>query len=721
MKIEKTFLRSKVAQRIALLFITCALLPIIILAILSFIQVNSYLNEQSKTRLSQISKTYAMAVYERLLFLDADMIRMASKIHEKTQDTSQFSSSIINEYQKARFKSLVIFADTETPIPIFGSIAHVPNFSPEEKRLIHMGGSFLTLNIQENQPPQIFLCIGVNLNSSDQSILLAEVDPFYLWYMNFEDSLPAMTEFFVLDHNGNVLFTTLKSTSLSPAPFSREVENSSSGQFQWNYERENYLACYSNIFMQAKFQLPHWTVVTTEAKKYIRSPILNFQKTFILVILLSLWIVLFLSFSQIRRSLIPLEKLKAATKRLAKKDFNAKLTITTQDEFADVAKTFNAMVSQLERQFKTLTTIAEIDRAILSSFETEKIVTTLLNCMSDVFPCNSAGITLLNPDKPKAAQIFTWNNNTVRQTGLEGVSLTPSDAKSLLEHKENLFIELRKSLPNYLAPLAEDGNKFFSVFPIFLEDTLEGIVSLGFNTKPQLTEEELGQARQISDQMGIGLTNARLIEELSDFNLGTLQALARTIDAKSPWTGGHSEKVTKYGLEIGKVLGFAAEEMEILQRGGLLHDIGKIGISNKILDKPGKLTEEERTLIQDHPRLGVRILEPIGAFTDVLRIVLQHHENFDGTGYPEGLVGEEISIYSRIFAVSDRYEALTADRPYRKALSPVEAAKFIRDNSGTQFDPIVVDVFLSLLAKKKKSHLIAKDNLSTEFSSWSPK
>ena len=340
----------------------------------------------------------------------------------------------------------------------------------------------------------------------------------------------------------------------------------------------------------------------------------------------------------------------------------------------------------------------------------------LLNCISDVFPCKSAGITLLNPDKPNAAQIFTWNNNSMRQTSLEGVALDPSDAKSLLEHKENLFIELKNSAPNYLAPLERGGNKFFFVFPIFLENTLEAIVSLGFDTKPDFTEEELAQARQLCDQMGIGLTNARLIEELSDFNLGTLRALARAIDAKSPWTAGHSEKVTKYGLEIGRAMGFTVEELEILQRGGLLHDIGKIGIPNDILDKHGKLTEEERTLIQDHPRLGVRILEPIGAFTDVLRIVLQHHENFDGTGYPEGLVGEEISIYSRIFAVVDRYEALTANRPYRKALSPEEAAKFIQNNSGTQFDPSVVDVFLSLLAKEKKNSLIAQDNLSPEYS-----
>ena len=168
-------------------------------------------------------------------------------------------------------------------------------------------------------------------------------------------------------------------------------------------------------------------------------------------------------------------------------------------------------------------------------------------------------------------------------------------------------------------------------------------------------------------------------------------------------------------------MGFSKEEMDILQRGGLLHDIGKLGIPNKILDKPGKLTEEDRRILQKHPWLGARILEPISAYTDIMLIVLQHHENYDGTGYPAGLAGKEISKYSRIFAVADRYEALTANRPYRKAIDPAEAARIIQANSGTEFDPAVVKVFARLLEMNNDNHFTARDESSPEYSTRSAK
>jgi putative nucleotidyltransferase with HDIG domain len=167
-------------------------------------------------------------------------------------------------------------------------------------------------------------------------------------------------------------------------------------------------------------------------------------------------------------------------------------------------------------------------------------------------------------------------------------------------------------------------------------------------------------------------------------------------------------------MEIGEELGFSETEIDILQRGGLLHDIGKLGIPNEILDKRGKLTEKEKQILQKHPRMGARILEPISAYTDTMHIVLQHHENFDGTGYPDGLAGEEISKYSRILAVADRFEALTADRPYRRSARHTDAIKFIQDNSNTQFDPLVVEAFLRLMEKKYDIHLPTIDGPSPE-------
>jgi putative nucleotidyltransferase with HDIG domain len=721
MKLEKTFLKSKVAQRIAFLFILCALIPIATLSILSFNKVNKHLREQSLARLHQTSKTLSMAIYERLLFLEADLKRLASKMPEKAQDTAPFSSTIIGEYQKERFKSLVVFADSETPVPIFGNIPDAPQFSQEENHLIFEGETLLLTDVRESQNPRIFLSHTINPNSSDKRFILAEVEPYYLWFMGYETSLPAMTEFFILDQNRKVLFSTLQTSTQLPEQISKQLKGSSSGQFDWIHLQKDYLASYRDIFLQPKFQTSHWTVITSESKVFIQSPIASFKKTFFLIILLSLWVVIFLSFNQIRRSLIPLEKLKAGALRLAKRDFNTRVVITSRDEFADVATTFNAMAYQLGRQFKTLTTIAEIDRAILSAFKAEDIVSTLLDRINDVFPCDTAGVTLLEKNNPEKGIIYIGDDNPVKQKNREALTLSEEDICELSNHRENILFEQDDFQQSYLVPLIRNGIKSFYVFPIFLQNTLAGIISFGYEKQPSFTKEDLARARQLSDRVGVALSNARLIEELSDFSWSTLKTLARAIDAKSPWTAGHSERVTNFGLEIGKEMGFSEEEMDILQRGGLLHDIGKLGIPNKILDKTGKLTKKDIQILQKHPRLGARILEPISSYTDIMLIVLQHHENYDGTGYPDGLTGEEISKYSRILAVADRFEALTANRPYRMAIQPEDAAKFIKDNSGKQFDPAVVDAFLSFLTKKKNIHLIAKDNLFSEYSTRSPK
>jgi len=134
--------------------------------------------------------------------------------------------------------------------------------------------------------------------------------------------------------------------------------------------------------------------------------------------------------------------------------------------------------------------------------------------------------------------------------------------------------------------------------------------------------------------VAVALANAQLLEDLDSMNWGTLTALARTVDAKSPWTAGHSERVTDTALEIGTALGLRDQELENLHRGELLHDIGKIGIPVSILDKPERLTEDEYRVVRGHSRMGARILEPIAAYASVIPMVLHHHERFDGKGYP---------------------------------------------------------------------------------------
>jgi len=187
------------------------------------------------------------------------------------------------------------------------------------------------------------------------------------------------------------------------------------------------------------------------------------------------------------------------------------------------------------------------------------------------------------------------------------------------------------------------------------------------------------------------------VEALEQLDLGTLTALARAIDAKSTWTAGHSERVTNLALRIGHAIGLPAGDLRIMHRGGLLHDIGKIGTPPAILDKPGKLEPEEMQIMREHVKIGVRILEPIPCLREALPIVAQHHEWFDGSGYPAGLAGENISLHARIFAVADCYDAIVSDRPYRRGLSTEQALEILKQNSGTHFDPILVEVLTRLI------------------------
>jgi len=185
--------------------------------------------------------------------------------------------------------------------------------------------------------------------------------------------------------------------------------------------------------------------------------------------------------------------------------------------------------------------------------------------------------------------------------------------------------------------------------------------------------------------------------KLDGLGRGALTALARAIDAKSGWTSGHSDRVSEMSVALGRELGLSRVELEQLHRGGLLHDLGKIGIRSTILDKPGKLTDEEMRIVREHPQIGADILAPIEAFADVIPIVRHHHERYDGKGYPLGLAGEQIPLVARILAVVDVYDALTSERPYRKALSKREVVEDFRSVAGSQFDPVVVAAFLGLI------------------------
>jgi diguanylate cyclase (GGDEF)-like protein len=236
-----------------------------------------------------------------------------------------------------------------------------------------------------------------------------------------------------------------------------------------------------------------------------------------------------------------------------------------------------------------------------------------------------------------------------------------------------------------------------AVAPLRIEDTVEGFIAVREPAAGEHgTEELLRLLSGLSYQASVALQRARSFESLEDTFVSTVEALANALEANDEYTSSHARWITDMALKVGRELGFDAVTLKRLELGALFHDIGKIGVPTSILLKPGPLSPEEREIVEMHPELGERILEPIDRLVEVRQIVRSCHERWDGEGYPDGKAGEEIPIESRIIFVCDAFHAMTTDRPYRKRLGVEEARRRLREGAGTQFDPAVVNVFLTI-------------------------
>ena len=196
--------------------------------------------------------------------------------------------------------------------------------------------------------------------------------------------------------------------------------------------------------------------------------------------------------------------------------------------------------------------------------------------------------------------------------------------------------------------------------------------------------------------LGIHRENTDLFRDQSELVAGVVHALTSAIDAKDSFTSGHSDRVARISVHLGQQLGCGPQDLKTLYLAGLLHDVGKIGIDDDVLRKTGELNDREFEQVKQHPRIGCQILADLRKFQHVLPVVLHHHEAWDGTGYPSGLRGEEIPLFARIVAVADAFDAMASLRPYRPGMPLEQLNAILRDNSGTQWDPAVVEAFFAI-------------------------
>jgi len=240
----------------------------------------------------------------------------------------------------------------------------------------------------------------------------------------------------------------------------------------------------------------------------------------------------------------------------------------------------------------------------------------------------------------------------------------------------------------------------FAVAPLTLDGGRLGCIAVAPPLDGEFTERHLRLLAGIAHQSKLALTNAGNFHNLERTFLETVEALANALEANDEYTSSHARWITDLALKVGEELGLEGGSLKRLELGALFHDIGKIGIPETILSKPGPLTAEEREVVETHPELGEKIIAPIDRLEEVRPIVRHCHERYDGAGYPDKLTGDEIPIESRIILVCDAYHAMTTDRPYRKRLPVEEALRRLQEAAGTQFDPSVVEVCARVLASR---------------------
>ena len=274
---------------------------------------------------------------------------------------------------------------------------------------------------------------------------------------------------------------------------------------------------------------------------------------------------------------------------------------------------------------------------------------------------------------------------------------------------ERVFEEKKSFCVNGRIPFGSEKGKrktpqVSSLFsPILSHGKTFGVLHVHNQGKQKFREDDLKMLFTIASQMALVIEYEQLLGKMKELFLNTIEAFSSALDFRDNDTAGHSQRVTAYSLEIGRALGLRETELEIVTQGALLHDIGKIGIPDAILNKPGRLTEEEYQIMKEHAEYGFRMLKNIKALREASLIVFHHQERFDGKGYPQGLRGEEIVIGARIFSVADTYDAMISDRCYRKGVPDEEARKEIKRYSGTQFDPKVVEAFLNIPKERFKA------------------
>ncbi|MGV8025948.1 MAG: HD domain-containing phosphohydrolase [Anaerolineaceae bacterium] len=392
---------------------------------------------------------------------------------------------------------------------------------------------------------------------------------------------------------------------------------------------------------------------------------------------------------------------------------NAKLFSLTQKELAERKKA----EKNLQLQLKRLSALQDINVAITENFDLQIPLVMLLDQVVNELKVDAADVLLYNPEN-KNLNFIAGRGFSTEALKFTSLRMGQGMAGMAAQKRAPIYV---KDLTSELTTLNQspllEGENFVSYygFPLIARNQVKGVLEIFHRSVLEPNQQWLDYLNTLISETAIALDNARMFTDLEKTNLelvsayeATLEGWARTLEMRDRETEGHSQRVLGMTLRLAEKMGVHGEDLVHIRRGSLLHDIGKIAIPDNILQKPGPLTDEEWETMRRHPSIAYEMLSTIHFLEPALEIPYCHHEKWDGSGYPRGLKGEEIPLSARIFAIIDVWDALSSDRPYRKAWPTEKVFNYIKDQSGTHFDPTVVDAFVSLHEEEKEKKTKSK-------------
>ncbi len=339
--------------------------------------------------------------------------------------------------------------------------------------------------------------------------------------------------------------------------------------------------------------------------------------------------------------------------------------------------------AELFKKLQNINLLQAIHAELDSIYDNNKIYSTIVTMASKLLMVREASFGIIEDGYLKVKKTIGIKERDI--------AISPTFFKSILKSRNYYLANLGEINPHSGEPLSYP---FISI-PFVIKDVVFGLLNLANKVDgSSFTDDDISLGLTLVNKTALRIENNALYEIVYNNLVNSLKALVISIEARDPYTRFHSEQVTAYALQIAEVLNLSDDEKDAIKFGGYLHDIGKIGVKDSILLKPGPLTESELAQVRQHPIIGDNILRPLKFFPKEQEIIRYHHERYDGTGYPEGLAGEQIPLLARVLAMADSYHAMTSSRPYRKAMTHDQAVEEIKRGVHLQFDEKILKAFL---------------------------